>query len=133
MAKEFVETVQQVIYPGDCDVVGHLNTRHYTALFDHANWALMRTLESDDTYGSNATMGWVDVETLIRYRREVRVGATIRIRSRIARVGNTSLVTEHVLDAEGEERANCRATSVRFDLVARKPIPVPQCLHQYRD
>ena len=100
MAAEFVDTVQQVVYPGDCDVMGHLNTRHYTALFDHAMWVLMRILGSEDTYGSDATMGWVDVETIVRYRREVNVGAAVRIRSRIVRVGNTSLVTEHVLEIQ---------------------------------
>jgi acyl-CoA thioester hydrolase len=133
MATEFVDTVQQVVYPGDCDVMGHLNTRHYTALFDHAMWELMRILGSEDTYGSDATIGWVDVETLVRYRREVNVGAAVQIRSRIVRVGNTSLVTEHVLEIQGEERASCRATSVRFNLIARQPMQVPECLHQYRE
>jgi acyl-CoA thioester hydrolase len=133
MPSEFVDTLQQVIYPGDCDVIGHLNTRHYTALFDHAMWELMRQQGGDDAYGSGATMGWVDIETLVRYRREVNVGSAVRIKSRIVRVGNTSLVTEHVLEAGGEERASCRTTSVRFSLVERKPVQVPDCLHRYRD
>ena len=45
MATEFVETVQHVVYPGDCDVMCHLNTHHYTALFDHTMWELMRVME----------------------------------------------------------------------------------------
>jgi len=133
MTTEFVDTVHQVIYPGDCDVVGHLNTRHYTALFDHAMWELMRLLGAEDNYGAGATVAWVDIETLVRYRREVNVGSAVRVRSRIARAGNTSLVTEHLLDAGGEERASCRTTSVRLNMMERRPTQIPVCLHRYRE
>ncbi|MGH3430741.1 MAG: acyl-CoA thioesterase [Terriglobales bacterium] len=135
MQSSFFETVHQTIYPGDCDVMGHLNTRHYTALFDHAQWELLRQLGVDDAFGAGATMGWADVETVVRYRREVAVGAHVRVRSRLVRAGRTSLVTEHVLvvDTDDVERASSQTTSVRLDLNARRAAELPECLHTYRE
>jgi len=115
-------------------VMGHLNTQHYTALFDHAMWELMRQLGVHDSHGRDALLGWADVETTVRYLREVSVGSAVRIRSRLLRVGRTSLVTEHVLllAESGEERTTCRTTSVRFDLSTRRAVEVPEALRRFR-
>jgi acyl-CoA thioester hydrolase len=134
MTTEFVDTVHQTIYPGDCDVMGHLNTRHYTALFDHAMWQLLRHLGVDDPYGPGATVGWADVETVTTYRREVNVGSCVRVRSRLVRVGTKSLASEHVLvvESDQDERAINRTTSVRLDLVSHRSIEVPEKLRVHR-
>jgi acyl-CoA thioester hydrolase len=134
MASDFIDTVCQTIYPGDCDVMGHLNTRHYTALFDHAKWQLLRHLRVGDAVGAGARVGWADVESVVTYRREVSAGAAVRVRSRLMRVGNKSIVTEHVLllDSSEDECAVCRTTSARLDLVARRSVEVPEVLRAYR-
>jgi acyl-CoA thioester hydrolase len=134
MGTEFIETLRQVIYPGDCDPMGHLNTRHYAALFDHATWRLLLNLGVDDDCGGAAQFGWADVETSVNYRREVTVGSCACVLSRLASVGNKSLVTEHMLVVNGpeDERARCRIKSVRIDLLARRSVEVPQVLHRYR-
>jgi acyl-CoA thioester hydrolase len=134
MSTDFVDTVRQIIYPGDCDVMGHLNTRHYTALFDHANWQLLRHLGVDDPFDRGATMGWADVETTTKYRREVRVGVLVRVRSRLVRVGTKSIATKHVMvvDSDQDERAINEAISVRLDLMSRRAVEVPEILRAHR-
>ena len=60
-----------VAHPWQCDVLGHMTTRHYTAMFDDASYHFLHHLfgwngASDDS----GKLGWVDVRHTINYDAE---------------------------------------------------------------
>jgi acyl-CoA thioester hydrolase len=101
-----------------CDMMGHLNMRHYMAMFDDAGFQLLGTVaNSSDT-------GWADVRAEVDFVTEVRPGTLLTIRSSVERVGETSLTCRHVMSGtlSGSVHARCRTVSVHFDRGARAKL-----------
>jgi len=128
-----IETLRSTIYPCHCDTMGHLTTSQYTLLFDAATWSLLRHAGVDDEFGQSRTHGWADVEVTVRYQKEVRVGAAVKILSGFRRAGTRSLVISHEMrSADSDQRhALYEATSVRFDLTERIAIAIPPEVHAF--
>ena len=38
------ETFRGVVYPAQCDAMGHMNVQHYVAAFDQAMWHLVHEI-----------------------------------------------------------------------------------------
>ncbi|WP_156318091.1 thioesterase family protein [Blastomonas sp. AAP25] len=124
-----IETHRAVAFPWLCDQMGHLTTFRYVEMFDVASYHLMHAL-GDRPAGQNAELGWADVNHTIDYKAEVAIGALLLIRSGVVRTGRNSIVTRHVMtDPDATiEHAILTATTVRFDLVARKSAPLPEAI-----
>src|SRR5690606_1851883 len=71
--------------------------------------------------------GWVDVRQVIEYKHEVRSGELLVIRTRLTKIGNSSVGFLHELrDTEQEIlRATSEHVVACFSLVARKSVPLP--------
>ena len=68
-------TYKGMAHPWLCDVMGHLTTRHYVAMFDDASYHLL--LEIFDWSASSVAedgLGWADVRHVIEYQAEVSSG-----------------------------------------------------------
>ena len=126
MSKSLV-TFVGVAHPWMCDVMGHMNVRHYAAMFDDASFQLLGHIAAQDGNQAAAT-GWADVRTEIDYRHETRAGSLITIRSHVVKIGRTSVTFEQVMSGslDGIVRASSRTTSVRFDLVARASVALDE-------
>jgi acyl-CoA thioester hydrolase len=113
---------------GECDPNAHLNTAHYTTLFDRATWLYFEHLGVGDTYGALATIGWADVRVTVEYKREVRIGDWVRLLSSLGRVGTKSITLRHEMRLVSNDVvcATYESITVRFDLVRRVAIPVPE-------
>jgi acyl-CoA thioester hydrolase len=124
------ETFRGLVYPAQCDAMGHMNVQHYVAAFDQAMWHLAHEIGYRKPTVPGSGHGWADVRHVIEYRRELTVGALYRVMSGIGKIGRTSLVTVHHMFAlqTGELAAECEMTSVYFDLSARTSAPLPQSL-----
>jgi acyl-CoA thioester hydrolase len=122
-----VVTYRGVVYPAQCDAMGHMNVQHIVAAFDQAIWHLVHELGYRSSWVTERHRGWADVRYLINYHRELRAGELFYVTSGVVRVGNSSLVTLHqVRQAEsGEIAADTETTSVYFDLTARKSVSLP--------
>ena len=122
-----IETYRGVAFPWLCDQMGHLTTFRYVEMFDVASYHLMHAL-GDRPAAQIGELGWADVNHSIDYKAEVAVGGLLLIRSGVVRTGRSSIVTQHVMtDPDAEvEHAVLTATTVRFDLVARKSAPLPE-------
>lgn len=120
-------TYRGVVYPAQCDAMGHMNVQHYVAAFDQAVWHLVHSLGYRSSWATERHRGWADVRYLINYYRELRAGELFYVTSGVVRVGNSSLITLHqVKQAEsGEIAADLETTSVYFDLAARKSVLLP--------
>ena len=126
MSKSLV-TFVGVAHPWMCDVMGHMNVRHYAAMFDDASFQLLGHIAGQDSSQASAT-GWADVRTEIDYRHETRAGSLLTIHSHVVKIGRTSVTFEQVMSGslDGVVHASSRTTSVRFDLAARASVALDE-------
>jgi acyl-CoA thioester hydrolase len=110
-----------VAHPWMCDAMGHMNVRHYMAMFDDASFQLLGGLSGVE---KDKSLGWADVRHEVEYKHETAAGTLVTIHSHVTRVGRTSVTYRHVMTGslEGELHAEATTTSVRFDLTARKSL-----------
>lgn len=115
------ETLRGVVYPAQCDAMGHLTVKEYMGFFDQAEWHCFLTLGFDPAWIERENIGWADVRHEIDYRGELLAGALVRVESRVVEVGGKSLTTAHALHdaASGTLCAELRAVSVQYDLANR--------------
>ncbi|TPM41683.1 acyl-CoA thioesterase [Mesorhizobium sp. B2-3-4] len=120
-----LDTFVGVAHPWMCDVMGHMNVRHYAAMFDDASFQLLGHIAGQDH--ASAT-GWADVRTEIDYRHETKAGSLLTIRSHVVKIGRTSITFEQVMSGsiDGIVHASSRTTSVRFDLAARASVALDE-------
>lgn len=118
-----------VVYPAQCDAMGHMNVQYYIAAFDQAMWHLVHALGYRQEWQASRNEGWADVKHEITFARELGPGSLFVIDSAVQAVGNTSLTTTHRLCAmSGELAAEDVIVSVYFDLAARKSMPIPAAI-----
>jgi acyl-CoA thioester hydrolase len=120
-----VETFRGVAYPWLCDSMGHMNTQHYCALFDGASFHFL-ALVSPFRQMSRIHRGWADVKQTIEYKKEVRSGDLLVIRTAMIAIGRSSITYCHTMN--DVESGNLRATSqhvvAHFDLANRVSVPL---------
>jgi acyl-CoA thioester hydrolase len=126
-----ISVYKGVAQPWECDSLGHLTTRFYTAMFDDASYHFLFELfgwtgASDDA-GERA---FVDVRHEVDFSDEVKAGELLEIRARLERVGTKSLVARYdmIKRGNGETAASLRATYVLFDLQARCALAMDEPL-----
>ena len=107
--------------------MGHLNTRHYVAMFDDASAHYLSAIGYSPNDIEERQIGWADVKCEIEYKSEVPLGGQVTIDSRTERVGTKSLTMysemRHV--PGGELSATMRSVIVHFDLKARRAVAIP--------
>jgi acyl-CoA thioester hydrolase len=130
MSEVGIETYKSIVYPWECDAMGHFTTRFYAVAFDVASWHLFYAIGYSPKRVTSHQEGWADVSHKIDYRRELPVSELYAVRSHVVKVGRTSLVSMHRLLSIGEGfvAAECEMTSVYFDLKVRKAMPIPGSL-----
>lgn len=122
-------TFRGVVYPAECDAMGHMNIQHYVAAFDRAMWHLVHALGYDPAWQQSRREGFADVRHETDYRRELSAGSLFLIHSTVAAIGRSSLTIAHVMrDAAGETVAEMQMKSVYFDLAARRSLPLPEII-----
>jgi len=124
-----------VVFPWDCDSMGHLNNKHYLGLFDQAAWHVFLALGYRAEFAAREHIGLADVHQTITYRRELRAGQLILVRSWLERVGSKSLTARHeMFDAEeGAAVASLASVTTFFHLRERKSIPIPAEIRRVAD
>jgi len=128
--KQGVVTFAGVAHPWMCDAMGHLNVRHYAAMFDDASFQLLGKLSGT---GQAREVGWADVRHEVEFMRETPAGTLLTIRTAVVRIGRSSVAYRHEMAStiSGQVHAVSTVTSVRFDLSARKSLDLdPETRHR---
>ena len=120
-------TYRGVVYPRDCDHMGHMNVATYVGKFDEATWHVFRLCGITNAYMREQGKGMAGVHQDINYRKELFPGDTIRIESRLLEVGARKLMWFHEMyeDVSNELVATCESTAVHIDATTRQPVPFP--------
>lgn len=128
-----ITAYQGVSHPRLCDVLGHLTTRHYVAMFDDASYHFL--YEAFGWTGRDSMesgTGWVDVKHIINYNEEILSGSLLEIQGSLIRMGGKSITCLYEMflkgDTNGQVLASNEVTNVYFDTKARKAIAIPEDL-----
>jgi acyl-CoA thioester hydrolase len=125
-------TYRGVVYPWQCDHIGHMNIMWYTGKFDEANWNLFARVGLTPTYLRDSGCGMAGVQQNIAYRRELLAGDIVEVKSVLLEIRDKSIRFLHEMrNAEtGEIAATCELTAVHLDRQARKSIPFPDAIRE---
>lgn len=125
-----IETFRGVAHPWLCDAFGHLNTRHYVAMFDDASFHFFSALGFSMERGKVERRGWADVRAELEFADEVPFGALVVVRTGVVKVGGKSLTYRHEMRSadDGRLHATMQTVTVYFDLEARRSTDIPDAI-----
>ena len=120
-------TYRGVVYPWHCDHMGHMNVMWYVGKFDEATWQLLAALAATPSRLRKEGFGLVAVEQHIQYKRELRSGDLLTIRSSLLEGKEKSVRFSHEMtnDETGDVAAIMVVVGVCIDSIARKARPLP--------
>jgi acyl-CoA thioester hydrolase len=124
---EPIVTYRGLVFPWQCDHMGHMNVMWYVGKFDEATWNLLAEIGVTQSYLHDTHTGMAGVQQNITYKRETFAGTTVDVRSRLVSVGDRKLVLVHEMfhRPSNETCAVCELTAVHIDRVKRRATPFP--------
>ena len=120
-------THRGVVYPSQCDQMGHMNVMYYVGKFDEATWQLFASIGITPTYIREKLRGVAAIRQQISYRRELRAGDLVTVRSGILEISPKQVRFYHEMcnDQTGDLTATTVINAVHLDLQTRRSIPFP--------
>ncbi len=117
-----------VAHPWQCDILGHLTTRYYTAMFDDASYHFLHHVFGwNGNRDEDGKLGWVDVRHTVNFQAEVDAGDLLEVRAELAKVGGKSMTIsfEMINLGSGDIAATQESVVVLFDLEERSAVTIP--------
>ena len=124
---EAMVTYRGTVYPWHCDHMGHMNVMWYVGKFDEATWQLIATLGLPAERLRQDGIVMAAVEQRIEYKRELRAGDLLTIRSSVQEVGDKTVVMVHEMTNQGtgELAARTVITGICVDAATRRARSLP--------
>ncbi|BCH30169.1 4-hydroxybenzoyl-CoA thioesterase [Mesorhizobium sp. L-8-10] len=122
---------RSIVHPWLCDMMGHLTTRHYMAMFDDASYVLLSEATGWSPNDPEwAGLGWADVHQEIDYKDELSAGTIVEITGGVKRIGSSSIeIRLEMRRMNGKSLcAVMVAKTVFFDLSLRKARPFTESM-----
>ncbi len=124
---------KSVAHPWMCDVLGHMTTRHYVAMFDDAAYHMLYNVFGWTGSSDNENrIAWADVQHTLDYKAEVSAGDLLEIQAKLTKVGNKSITIYYEMKnlGNGEVAATLQVVCVLFDLNTRESVKMSDELRQ---
>jgi acyl-CoA thioester hydrolase len=120
-------TYRGTVYPWHCDHMGHMNVMWYVGKFDEAVWNLFNRLGITPSYLRGTQRGIAALEQTIRYKRELRAGDVVAVRSVVTGLRDKVVLMRQALFnvEQGFVAATMDVVGVHMDTQARKAVPFP--------
>lgn len=124
---ELAITYRGVVYPWHCDHIGHMNVMWYVGKFDEGTWHLLASVGLTPMYLREQKRGMVAVNQNLTYKRELRAGDLVTVRSGVLEMKEKSIRFLHEMRNEetGEVAAIAVYTGVHTDSESRRACPFP--------
>jgi acyl-CoA thioester hydrolase len=124
---ESLITYRGIVYPWQCDHMGHMNVMWYVGKFDEATWHLCAQLGLTPSFLRQNNRGMAAVEQTISYKRELMPGDLITISSAVLEVKDKSIRFSHEMRKEnsGEIAATTILVGVHLDTATRRACAFP--------
>jgi acyl-CoA thioester hydrolase len=120
-------TYRGTVCPWHCDHMGHMNVMWYVAKFDEATWHILAKIGATSSRMQEEGFGMAAVEQHIEYKRELRAGDLVTVRSAVLESREKSVRFHHEMtnDLTGELAATMVVVGVCIDVKTRKARPLP--------
>jgi acyl-CoA thioester hydrolase len=120
-------THRGVVYPWQCDHMGHLNVMNYVGKFDEATWQMFAAIGLGPAQLRQQGRGIAAVRQEIAYRRELLPGDLLSIRTAILEMRPLRIRFYHEMlnDERSEVAAATVITGLLIDTTTRKPVAFP--------
>ena len=120
-------TYKGVVYPWQCDHMGHMNVMWYVSKFDEGTWQLFALLGMTRLRLNADNRAMAGVQQNTSYKRELRPGDLITVRSRVLEVRERTIRFFHEMknDETGEIVATTELTAVTLDRETRRSVAFP--------
>ena len=125
--ENWFEMYRTIVMPAQCDHYGHMNVRHYAAMFDDAGWQMLTQAGVSLTDIRARGLGTVVATLTIDFHHEIKAGQLALIKGAVTRVGAKSFTHELRL-YEADSMTHCatqKTVEVCFDTTARKGVLLP--------
>jgi len=116
-----------LVYPWNCDHMGHMNVMWYVGKFDEATWAFLGSLGLIGDYLNDNNRGMAVLEQKLAYKREALPGDLLEIYASPLEVTAKAIrIDLRMFDvASGALCATCDLLAVHLDKTARRAIAFP--------
>ena len=120
-------TFRGVVYPWQCDHMGHMNVMWYTGKFDEASWQLFGHIGLTPSYLRDQKRGMAGLQQDTSYKRELMAGDLIVIRSQVLEMREKVIRLYHEMfnTETGEVAATTTLTAVHLNRETRKSCAFP--------
>ena len=120
-------TYRGTVYPWHCDHVGHMNVMWYVGKFDEATWNLFHRIGITPSYLREQQRGMAAVDQHIEYRRELKAGDVVTIRSHVLELHERKIRFRHEMrnGDTGDIAAVTTLLGVHLDTQARRACAFP--------
>ena len=118
-------TYQATIPESYLDSMGHMNVMWYTHLFSHATGGLFKLVGLDRAYFTTHQAGSFALAQYVSYRKEVRVGEHVTLRTRLIARSEKKMLMLHLM-TKGEQpvlAATCEFLGAHIDMTTRRTSP----------
>jgi acyl-CoA thioester hydrolase len=125
-----------LVYPNECDHMGHLNIAYYVQKFDSATWNFFFNLGVTPSMLRDTPLGIAAVENVLNYKKELMAGDVIEVRTRLIEVSERKMRFRHEMihRESGVVAATSEFVGVCFDREQHKAQSFPsEILAKARD
>jgi acyl-CoA thioester hydrolase len=126
---ELFITYRGTVYPHQCDHVGHMNVMWYVGKFDEATWQMFGMVGLTPERLRSRGWGIAATRQNLAYRRELRSGDLLSVRSGILEIRPLQIRFYHEMLNDGhggEVAAACQITGLLLDAELCKPVAFPE-------
>ncbi len=109
----------------DIDELGHMNYLQYVKHFEIARFEWFTKIGINFDQMLAKQLGLVLLKFDTEYAKEVRLGDTVEIHTKLLKVGTKSFTMEQIMYHEGTISSKTYIIMTIMDLQTRKAIPVP--------
>jgi len=106
----------------DIDALGHVNNAVYLNYCEQARLEYFRRLGLARRAGN---LPVILARAEVDFRHPTRLEQEVRVGGRIVRLGESSFIMEHRIEADGVLAAEVKAVLVSFDYQTARPAPIP--------
>lgn len=120
------------IVESDIDELGHMNYLKYVKHFEKARFEWMKEVgvSTETLLGANRATVLLKFDT--EYKKEVRLGDTVEIRTKLKKVGNKSFTLEQLMYHGELLSSTSNVILTIMDLQTRKAIRVPDEIAKFK-
>lgn len=116
------------IVESDIDELGHMNYMQYVKHFEIARSEWFTQIGFHFEQMLEQQLGLVVLKFETEYVKEVRLGHTVEIHTKLMRVGTKSFTVEQIMYHEGAISSKNHVIMTIMDLQTRKAVPVPSVI-----